>query len=335
MLAHYYFDPDGPGAALAVVKDGAAPMVECVGLADVEGGVPITPDTVFELGSASKTFTATAVLLAAERGRLDLSSPVGAYLPIWRNGVAGRPVTVADLLRHTSGLHDYLEAGPYQTPLDELRMASVLDRLPDWSHSAVPGLAFRYSNTNYVVLAHLLETVVGQPFAEFVADHLIRPFGLRSTAVDPERVTVVGRVACGYHNRGFGFPLVVPSNPCPCDTYGDGGMLSTLNDLLRWQSCFWESKILAESSLRLMRSRGQLDSGERFDYGLGLQVEKHDQDDAWYGHGGSWTDTTTLIGRYANARTTIIVLSNEFMAPVERIAQRAFALTRDRDERSF
>ncbi len=331
MLAHY-FDPNGPGAALAVVRDGAAPMVECTGLADVECRVPITPDTAFELGSASKTFTAVAVLLAAERGCLDLSSPVGAYLPTWRNGVAGRLVTVADLLRHTSGLHDYLEAGPYQTPLDELRMASVLDRLPDWSHAASPGFAFHYSNTNYVVLARLLETVTGRPFAEYVAEYLVRPFGLCSTAVDPERQTPSVGVARGYHNRGFGLPYVVPSTPCLCDTYGDGGMISTLNDLIRWQSLFWEGKILAEPSLRLMRSRGRLDSGDQFDYGMGLQVEEQERGETWCGHGGSWTDATTLIGRYTNARTTIIVLSNEFMAPVERIAQRAFASMRNREQ---
>ncbi len=328
MILEYYFDLTGPGAALAIVGKTGAPIIECVGLSDIGAGVPITPDTEFELASASKIVTATAVMQLVEQKRLELGSPVSDFISEWEDSSKARPVTIKDLLSHTSGLTDYLEAGMY-TPPDRMTAAFVMGHLPEWSLAALPGKQHQYSNTNYFVLARVVEALSRSTFSEFVEENLFRRFDLLSTSVHPGE-TPASSVATGYRNLGYGLPFVVPNDTMEIDTNGDGGVRSTLNDLIRWQSLFWGCQIVTEQSLVQMRTAGTLDSGKTFEYGIGLQVESRGSGDIWCGHGGSWTNTTTLIGRYLNVGIDVIVLSNEFMAPVERISQCAASLARDR-----
>lgn len=320
-----HFTPDGPGAALAVSADGKNPLVECSGFADVENQTAITTDTPFELASASKWFTATAVMLLVERKELELRTPVDECLPQLERDNAHRPITIQDLLWHTSGLVDYLQAGVYTQP-EEMTTSYVMAQLPQWASAATPGREHNYSNTNYVVLARVVESVVDLSFSDFIEINLIKPFGLQSTAIGaPGQAMSCG--TRGYRNIGYGLPVFEwVSNP-PIDTDGDGGVVSSLNDLLQWQSLFWGGHILTERSVRLMRTPGKLDAGENFPYGIGLQIEGHGSTHCWCGHGGSWTNTTVLVGRYPDLKVTVIVLSNEWMAPVERICQRAFAMS--------
>lgn len=320
-----YFSEEGPGAALAVITDGREPVVECVGLADVERRVSITPETVFELASVSKVFTATAIMLLVQRHQLDLGSPAEAYVSALSSNGAQRSITIRDLLWHTSGLVDYLEAGMY-TPVERTTEEYVLGQLSRWGTDAVVGREHRYSNTNYVVLARIVEKVTGLKFTEFVTANLIEPFGLRSTALGSTKRGGPDS-AMGYQNLGYGLPHIEPSIELRIETEGDGGVRSSLTDLTRWWTLFWNGEIVEPRSLRLMQTPGELDSGERFAYGLGLQIEGQEDGRHWCGHGGSWTDATVLIGRYLREKTTVIVLSNELMAPVERISQRAFSIS--------
>ncbi len=322
----HYFSPVGPGAALAVAVEGEAPRVECCGLADIQQGTEITPDTVFDLASASKTFTATGIMLLIEHGRLELTAPVGSYLPLIERSKAGRPITIRDLLSHTSGLPDYLESGMCAA-VDQVSPDYVASQLPAWSREARPGENHNYCNTNYFVLSKVIESVTGLGFAEFIRSNLVSSFGLRSTFV-LGAVKDTTRIAKGYRNAGYGLPLVKPSDEFELKTVGDGGVLSSLSDLIRWQSLLWNGEIVSKQSLRLMQTPGQLESGEHFEYGFGLQVERREGGHTWCGHGGSWTSTTILIGRHVKERTSVIVLSNEVMAPVERISQRAWAMSR-------
>jgi CubicO group peptidase (beta-lactamase class C family) len=321
-----YFSPVGPGAALAVAVEGKAPHIECCGLADIQQGIEITPDTVFDLASASKTFTATGIMQLIEQGCLELTAPVGNYLPLVETSKARRPITIKDLLSHTSGLPDYLESGMYAA-VDQVSPDYVASQLPAWSWEARPGENHNYCNTNYFVLSKVIESITGLGYAEFVRLNLLNPFGLRSTFVlgavkDPTRIVK------GYRNSGYGLSLVEPSDEFELETLGDGGVLSSLSDLIRWQSLLWNGEIISKQSLALMQTPGQLESGEHFEYGLGLQVERREGGHIWCGHGGSWTSTTIMIGRYMNERTSVIVLSNEVMAPVERISQRALEMSR-------
>lgn len=319
----HYFSPNGPGAALGVERAGQPAHVECLGLADMSAGVAIEPDTVFDLASASKMFTGAALMLLAERGALALTAPVREFLPQLDHAGDGRPISIRDLLWHTSGLPDYLEAGMY-TPATERTAAYVREQLPEWSRLARPGEAHCYSNTNYVALAMVIEAAAGCAYADFIESSLIAPFGLRDTFVASEK-DKPRTVARGYRNLGFGLPLFVPAEEIVLDTLGDGGVFSSLRDLLQWQALLWRGEIISHDSLAVMGRPGRLDCGTTFEYGFGCQVEVRGDGQAWCGHGGSWTGSTVLVGRYPEAETSVVVLSNEFMAPVERISQAAFS----------
>jgi CubicO group peptidase (beta-lactamase class C family) len=322
----HYFSPVGPGAALAVAIDNGPPTIECCGLADVDRGVEITADTVFELASASKMFTATGIMLLVERGCLDLTASIREYLPQILDPEAGRQVTVRDLLWHTSGLTDYLELG-MNAAADHVSNEYIFSQLPAWSRRARAGEAFSYSNTNYVLLARIIQAASGLDFAEFTHANLFAPFDLNNTYVFTGG-TDSKCIALGYSNPGYGLPQTEPFDNVQLDTVGDGGVFSSLNDLIRWQQLFWGGELVSEQSVSLMKSPGALDTGECFDYGFGLQVEQCDGVQSWCGHGGSWTNSTTMVGRYEEEHTSVVVLSNEIAAPVERISQRALAMSK-------
>lgn len=294
--------------------------MEYIGLADIERGAAITPDTQFELASASKTFTATVIMLLVEQNRLSLTSPVCDVLPEFQNPAKGRSTTIKDLLWHTSGGTDYLECGTH-TPAEQMTVAHIMARLPEWSRAATPSLEYRYSNSNCVILARVIESVTNLKFFEFIQASLVVRLDLRSTTICSTTISAAPETAKGYRNSGCGLPLFEAAGDLPIDTDGDGGVASSLSDLIRWHSLFWKGEIVNEQSLRVMQTPGQSDTGESFEYGIGLQIESRPSGAIWSGHGGSWMNATTLIDRYLRERTTRIVLSNEFMAPVERISQ--------------
>mgnify|MGYP002624657817 CR=1 FL=1 len=317
------FDPEGPGAALAVAVDGRPVQVECIGFADIAQQIPITPDTRFDLASVSKTFTAALLLRLAAAGRVDVNGPAADWLPALGRPASGRPITLRDLLAHTSGLPDYLADG-MDTPPERTAVRSILDELPRWGAAARPGITHAYANTNYVLLAQVIEAVTGTPFTEACAKELFAPLGLAHTAVCPD--PPAGTVAIGYVQDQYGVPRWDVSEPMPLETVGDGGVVSSLTDLLRWHEALWSGEAVPEPWWTRMRTPSRLDSGEPIPYGLALQVEQDAGGRTWVGHGGSWVCSTVLVGRYVEQRTTVLLLANDPLAPVARIAPRAAAL---------
>lgn len=325
MTLEHYFSDSGPGAALGVCVAGET-TISCVGLSDLERGVPITPQTPFDLASATKTFTACAVLLLVAEGKVALGSPAAELVDGLARPAGDRVITVEDLLGHTSGLTDYLADGVY-TPPAEATDAHIRAMLPKWAATARPGKAYEYSNTNYVVLKDLIEAVSGVSFATFLETRIFEPHGLAGTFVagvaGGETETETEPMARGYQNLGYGLPAFVPTEGPAVDTLGDGGIVSCLEDMLRWNDALWNGDVLPPSLFDRMTTPTRPDGGSQADYGLGLQIEIAADGRKWLGHGGSWIHSTVLAGRYIDAQATIVVLSNELMAPVERIAQRA------------
>jgi len=328
MLLSNYFSSNGPGAVLAVVTEGKVPYIECYGLANIPQKIKITPETVFDLASAGKTFTATAIMLLSERGDLNLDDAIQEYIPQIEKNQDSRHIKIRDLLWHTSDLPDYLDAGIY-TASNQVSPEYIISQLPNWSGQARPGEYHSYCNTNYVLLGMIIEAITGLSFAEFIEANLIRPFGLHQTFVfgstrKPQQLAV------GYQDMGYGLPLIETCPNFDLQTVGDGGIFSSVNDLIQWQSLLWHGKIVHPQTFMFMQTPGKLDSGESFEYGLGLQIETRKNGQRWIGHGGSWTNATTLMGRYVQEDTLVIVLSNEIVAPVERISQRALSIATKR-----
>ncbi len=232
-----------------------------------------------------------------------------------------RPITLQDLLWHTSGLPDYLELGRH-TPESKVTPSWILGELGNWTLNSEPGTVHDYSNTNYFLLSQVIGTVAKESYQDFVKARLLEPLGLENTFVGKDNHDNKG-VAKGYQDFGYGVAKIQPSEAFDISTFGDGGVFSSLNDLLKWFTFLWSGKIVSPESLDRMRSMGHLDSGEEFEYGFGLQLESDKNGETWCGHGGSWTDSTVMLGQYMPEGCTVIVLSNEVMAPVERISKHA------------
>jgi CubicO group peptidase (beta-lactamase class C family) len=228
--------PSGPGAcrpgAIVGVSRGGEQFLAAFGFADLESGAPIAERTVFDCGSLAKQFTAAAAQLLHERGELDLDRPAAGYLPFLAGALGD--ARVRDLVQHTSGLRDYrtLLAVAGARRYDFYARADVLGILARQRAPAFPpGSAYEYSNSNYVVLAKLVELAAGRPLGELCRTLLFEPAGMRATALADDLSRVVAHRARSYAATGTGG---FRTEFTPSEIVGDAGLLSTVTDLLRW-----------------------------------------------------------------------------------------------------
>lgn len=318
MLEHY-FSSSGPGAAIAVIKNNQPTYIECVGVELTSTTEHINKKTKFELASVTKMFTATAIMYLYEQKKLKLEDNISTHLPYLCNNPNSRPIKILDLLQHTSGLIDYLNDGMYGNHC-EMTNDYIKTNISQWAKQSIPGIEFEYSNTNYVVLAWIIEAISGETYFHFLNEYLFLPYKICNTG-SSELLT--NKLTQGMSNRGYGFPSWQAVPNISLDTYGDGGLASTIIDQIEWQKLFWSGKILQPNTVSMMSKKGKLDNGVQIDYGIGFQIEHNTLLGTWVGHGGSWTTSTILVGRYMALETSVIVLSNEIMAPVELIMQKS------------
>lgn len=305
------YPADGAGAALLVAVDGQPALVHCRGLARVADEVPISADTVFDLASMGKQFTAFATLLLAGRGALSPLDPVHVSLPelmpLARQ--AYRPIRIADLLFHTSGLPDYVcGIRPGDCPgFDNRRLVEWAARQQLEFTPGTQGIADycgdTYCNTNYGLLACVVERVAGQPFPDFVRDRLFAPLGMVDTfcSLTGDRHP---RRAARHGNAG---ELLTAPREIP--VYGDGNLYSTINDLARWEAELAHPTLLEAAWLSQAFVPAALDDGRRTRYGWGWFVGHYSGRRAVW-HGGSWDGTSTCFARYLDDRVTIVLCSN-------------------------
>ncbi len=261
---------DGPGCSVAVALDGRVVYREAFGNASIEPRVVMTPDTVVDIGSDTKQFVATAILLLVERGDVVLDVPLSTYLhdlPSWSSRV-----TVAQALHHTSGIPDYIAAmlqsgADLQRPADladALRVVRGMRRL-----EFTPGDHFEYSNTNYLLLGEVVARLSGRTLAQFLADEVFAPSGMRAL-MDPTAV-IVGKATS--YLRVDGIWQVADS---PWSMTGDGGIQTTPTELARWGSQYWTPTV-GGPSINDQRIAGAVATGSPAPrstprYGAGIQV---------------------------------------------------------------
>lgn len=219
-----------PGLAFGVVHGGRA-YAAAVGVTNVEHPLPVTPQTFFQIGSTSKTVTATALMLLRERGLVDIEAPVRHYLPGFRleSEESASVVTVRHLVTHHAGWDgDYFK----DTGRGDDAIRLIVERLARSPQLVPPGTAFSYCNSAFYVLAHIVETVAGVPFERFVRDNVFEPLGMGQTTYFPEE-TLTGRVAAGHIVTTDGPKVATPWN-VPRSIAGGGGVISTVDDQLRY-----------------------------------------------------------------------------------------------------
>ncbi len=327
---------DGPGVAVAAVFDGTIIYERGFGLANVEQGTPITPDTIFRIGSTSKQFTAICIAMLALRGELDLDADIRTWLPELSDELPVVPLR--DLVHHTSGLPDYiglhmtdgLGEGNHLTP------EHTLERLSRVTELEFPvGTNWSYSNTNYFLMGEIVRRVSGQTLREFADEHIFAPVGMTHTHFHDRAAELVPGRADGYarapaqagrpdQTDGSGpteGPAAWSKANTTWDHVGDGGVFTTVRDLALWTTNFDDNKLQGgDQLLELILTPGTLADGSPHGYAFGLRVDAVGGRQAIH-HGGGWVGFTAGMVRFPDERLSVVVFSN-CQAPSDRLAMR-------------
>jgi CubicO group peptidase (beta-lactamase class C family) len=295
------YQGESPGASLLVMREGAPIVRKAYGLSDVEARVAATPATNYRLASVTKQFTAAAIMLLVEDGRLTLEDRARKWLPSLPEAV--RPVTIRQLLTHTSGLVDYEDVMPPNLAV-QLRDADVLGLLEKQERTYfAPGTAYRYSNSGYALLALIVERASGQTFATFLRERIFVPLGMRDTVAFEDGVSTVARRAFGYSETPDGWSRTDQS--LTSAVLGDGGIYSSIDDLAKWDAALYDERLLSAESLRAAFAPATATDDPQVEYGFGWRITG---ETLW--HSGETIGFRNVIVRYPHKRLTVVLLTN-------------------------
>jgi CubicO group peptidase (beta-lactamase class C family) len=319
------------GAAIGIRMGGSAPSVLVFGTANLETSTPVEPATVFRIASLTKQFTAAAIMQLLERGKLTLDAPAANYLAEFPPHGSGGPVTLYQLLTHSSGLHDYVaggmpgDAGDWARAPDRHRQVARMTPLFDFP----PGSAWAYSNTNYLLLGEIVELLSGQSYGDYLQTNVLGPARMADTMLD-HYADVVPRRAAGYSLEGAA-PGAFRNAAQSGLPMAEGGLRSTTADLLHWNAALFDGRIVTPSSLAAMMTPGRTSGGalvgsarfvpagaqpgapppfvQQSDYGFGLEISRMlDHRVIW--HSGGITGFNAILMRWPDADLDIALLSN-------------------------
>jgi N-acyl-D-amino-acid deacylase len=301
---------DSPGATVMVIRNDEVLYAAGYGSADLEHGVPITPQTPFRLASVSKQFTSMAIMILADRGELSYDDPMVKYLPELER--FGETITLRHLLTHTSGLPDYydvLEAASTEHMPDT---EQAMQFLAAWGEPPLfaPGERYEYSNPGYEMLALVVERVSGQDFGRFLEDNIFAPLGMKNTVtvVRDRAPTEIPNRALGYARREGAFELL--DDHQLNYILGSGGLYSSVEDLALWNSALDGETLVSRATLEAAWTPVELAGGETYPYGFGWRLGDYGGLGPRMCHSGHWLGFSNFLVRYPSQRVTIIVLSN-------------------------
>ena len=298
-----------PGMSVAVLRAGKVIKAKGYGMADLENGIAVTPETVFKIGSVSKQFLATGIMLLVQDGKVGLDDPISKYLPGAPESWQG--ITVRNFLTHTSGV---TREGPAFDPLkvqpDSIVIKSAFEKPLEFP----AGSKYQYCNVCYFTLAEIIARVSGKSWDEFMTERVFGPMGMKASRTTTTTKLVQHR-ARGYAWRdsafvnAFEFLALRPS----------GAFLSTVLDLARWDAALYQDLPLTEASRREMWTPYELTTSERSRYGFGWQLDT--LDGHWnVHHGGALPGFRAEMSRFPNDSLTVIVLTNGDGARPDRLA---------------
>jgi CubicO group peptidase (beta-lactamase class C family) len=290
-----------PGVSVLVVRDGLPIIRRSVGLSDLELRVAATPATNYRLASMTKQFTAAAILLLAEDGRLSLADPVRKWLPTLP--AAANDINIRHLLTHTSGLIDYEDVMAEGTT-QQLHDADVLRLLEAENRTYfAPGTAYRYSNTGYALLALIVGQASGSDFATFLRERIFRPLHMQNTVAFEAGISTVANRAYGYSSGGKSWKRTDQS--LTSAVLGDGGIYSSIDDLAKWDAALYDNRLLRSESLRLAFTPATKTDDPAVQYGFGWRMTG---ESLW--HSGETMGFRNAIVRFPQHRLTVVVLTN-------------------------
>ncbi|MBN1453253.1 MAG: beta-lactamase family protein [Anaerolineales bacterium] len=313
--------PTSPGCALAIIQDGAIIYKHGYGMADLERGVHITSESLFDIGSTGKQFTATIIAILANQGYLSLGDSIRKYLPSMP--VYADAITIRHLIHHTSGLRDYITlmelAGlPDENLYPEEALLDLILRQQELNFP--PGEEYLYSNSGYFLLGIIAQRVTGRHLTELILEHIFTPLGMRCSTFNKDYRPIVPNRALSYEaseNGSFTNKLSL------CGGFGDGPIYSNVEDLLLWDQNFYHNKLnnAQPDLLEMLHTQGRLNNGETIEYTFGLSIGEYRGLKA-VSHGGAWAGYRSELLRFPEQRFSVICLCNLASMTPEELARR-------------
>jgi CubicO group peptidase (beta-lactamase class C family) len=323
-----YTKAGSPGAVVAVMRVGGIELCKGYGLASIELGVPIGPQTRFRIASVSKQFTVTAALMLAAEGKLDLADPPHKHLP----ELKPLPVTIDQMMRNSSGLPDFLDllrlgGHGLDKPVRPQDLFAAAARNAHLNFE--PGTRFLYSNTNFLLLGLIIEKLANKKLGDVLAERIFQPLGMTSTMLAAEIDTVIPRLATGYlGDADAGFRRAAHAYP----QGGEGGLTSTVEDLLIWSRHFDQPTLVPKDLPAQLAAVAPLRGGHANRYRRGVQADELRGLET-IGHGGLWPGYRTEFLRVPQADLTVVVIANLSSIDPWRQARAIAALALEGDKR--
>jgi CubicO group peptidase (beta-lactamase class C family) len=302
--------PDSPGCALAIIKNGQIIYRRAYGMADLERGVPITTTSVFDVGSISKQFTALSIALLAKQGKLSLDDDIRKYIPEIPD--YGSRITIRNLIYHTSGLRDYvplmaLAEMPFENYYRYQQLLDLLARQKELNFK--PGEEHFYSNSGYLLLAQIVRQASGKSLRDFAEENIFKPLEMNNTRFLDDHGSIVRNRAIGYTPKedGNGYNTKMSF----FDLVGDGGLLTTVEDLFLWDQNFYQNKLGGGGSelVNQLLIPGTLSNGKPFQYAYGLRISEY-KGLPIVRHGGEWAGYVAEMIRFPKQNFSVILLAN-------------------------
>jgi len=300
--------PDSPGCSLAVIKDGNIIYKRSYGMADLERNIPLSPTSIFDIGSMGKQFTAMLIAILGRQGALTLDDSILKHIP--EMPPYAQPITIRHLIHHTSGIRDYttlmyLSGLRFENFYYEEEILDLICRQK--SLDFTPGDEMLYSNTNYFLLGVIAKRVGRKSLPTLLQEHILDPLGMKATSFNDDTGRLIKNRAIGYSLRGDGYCNDMSFN----GGFGDGVILTTVEDLFLWDQNFYQNRLGGGGNdlIQEILTPGALNNGERLNYAFGLWVDAH-KGLHTIQHAGGWAGYRSDYIQFPEQKLSVICLAN-------------------------
>ena len=281
LIQTVFKDKTGPGGIFMVAKNGKPIYKKAFGKANLESDVNMTPENVVQIGSMTKQFTAIAILMLEEQGKLNVTDSISKYIPDYPSG---SKIKIHHLLTHTSGIKDFTKMKTLRDIAQkEMEPKMMVDFFKNEPVDFQPGEKFDYNNSGYVILGYIIELVSGQTYEDFIEKNIFQKLGMKDSQYATDRL-IINKRAYGYHKKEYGYvnkSVINFSVP-----FSSGSLMSTVDDMLKWQNALNKNSLINAKTMAKAFSKYKLNNGQEFTYGYGWHIraisETPDRE-----HGGS------------------------------------------------